>query len=490
MKKINTKYLHIAVIVLGIAFISLSIFHNNLWFDESYSVAMAKHSFAEIWQIGGKDVHPILYYFCLHILYLIFGNNMIVYRIFSVLSIALLGVIGYTHIRKDFGEKVGILFSFFTLFLPVAINYAGELRMYSLGMLLGTLTAIYAYRIYQGKITKTTYIFFGISSLLVSYTHYYGLMLAGIINLILFIYLCKNEKTRKSDLIKYAITAVIQVIAYVPWLVAFMSQVQGVSNGFWISLSFPETIYSVLTVQYKGNLKFTPIILVTAFYAYIIYLFYTTNKKERKPANWSFAIYIAIILVALFISLCMTSVILLDRYLVITTGLLIFGFAFFMAKDNKTWRILFVCAIIVGISVVSNIRAIEESYRPENEEWISYIKQEIQEDDIILYSSVINGAVITTELSNVGVENISYFYDEENWNVDEPYKAFAPYMEIKDTVEEVLDNYQGRVWIIEGTNEHRLKDTISEKYKVNLITEKQFWRPYRNYTFTVELIEK
>lgn len=59
MKKINTKYLHIAMIILGIAFISLSIFHNNLWFDESYSVAMAKHSFAEIWQIGGKDVHPI-----------------------------------------------------------------------------------------------------------------------------------------------------------------------------------------------------------------------------------------------------------------------------------------------------------------------------------------------------------------------------------------------------------------------------------------------
>ena len=153
-----------------------------------------------------------LYYFCLHILYLIFGSNIIVYRIFSSVTIAILGVIGYTHIRKDFGEKTGFLFSFFALFLPVAAEYSGELRMYSLGMLLGTLMAIYAYRIYKGDIKKTTFIFFGLSSLLVAYTHYYGLMLAGIVNLILFIYLCKHHKERKNDLIKFIITAVIQVI--------------------------------------------------------------------------------------------------------------------------------------------------------------------------------------------------------------------------------------------------------------------------------------
>ena len=215
IQKINIKYLHIALIILGIIFIMLPIFHTNIWFDESYSVAIARHSFSEIWQIGGHDVHPILYYFCLHILYLIFGSNIIVYRIFSSVTIAILGVIGYTHIRKDFGEKTGFLFSFFALFLPVAAEYSGELRMYSLGMLLGTLMAIYAYRIYKGDIKKTTFIFFGLSSLLVAYTHYYGLMLAGIVNLILFIYLCKHHKERKNDLIKFIITAVIQVICYV-----------------------------------------------------------------------------------------------------------------------------------------------------------------------------------------------------------------------------------------------------------------------------------
>lgn len=485
-KRINLKYIHIAIIVLGTIFIALSIFHSNMWFDESYSVAIVKHSFKEIWQIGAHDVHPILYYFCLHILYLIFGNNLIVYRIFSAACIALLGVIGYTHIRKDFGEKTGIIFSFLALFLPVSAQFAGEIRMYSLGMLLGTIMGIYAYRIYQGKINKSTYVFFGLSSLAVAYTHYYGVMLAGIVNLLLFVYLLKNRKEKKEDLKKFVITAIIQVILYLPWLICFMSLLKGFGS-FWITLSFPETFYEILTMQYKGNLKTAPIVLTTVFYAYIIYMISKTDKKERKPAIWSFALYIAIILIALLISLCLKSVILLYRYLLIVTGILIFGLAFFMAKDTKKWRVITICAIILIISCYSNILSIRENYNNSNRDFISYLDNEIQEDDIIVYSDAISGAVITTELSN-NHDNISYFYNKENWGVHEAYKSFAPYMVIKEDLGEILDNHHGRVWIIEGGTSHELLEEISEKYEVTKLDEKQFEDKYKGYQYTFELI--
>jgi len=81
MKK---SYLHIVIIILGIVFISLSAFHTNIWFDESYSVAIARKSFGEIWEITSNDVHPPLYYWILHIIYLIFGTNILVFRLFSV----------------------------------------------------------------------------------------------------------------------------------------------------------------------------------------------------------------------------------------------------------------------------------------------------------------------------------------------------------------------------------------------------------------------
>lgn len=120
--KNKTKIIHIIVIILGTIFISLCAFHTSLWFDESYSVAIAKHSFSEIWTITGNDVHPALYYWMLHIIYSIFGNNILIFRLFSVLAVIIAGILGYTHIRKDFGEKVRNIIFIFNIFLTSNVN--------------------------------------------------------------------------------------------------------------------------------------------------------------------------------------------------------------------------------------------------------------------------------------------------------------------------------------------------------------------------------
>ena len=62
------KKVHIAVIILGIVFLFLPAFHTNIWYDESYTIAMMTHDFGDIWKIGSTDVHPILYYWMLKVL--------------------------------------------------------------------------------------------------------------------------------------------------------------------------------------------------------------------------------------------------------------------------------------------------------------------------------------------------------------------------------------------------------------------------------------
>ena len=149
IKSITLKQWHIAVIVIGIIFVSLGAFHSNLWFDESYSVGLARHTFGEIWSIGGHDVHPILYYWMLRIVYLMTGGTIMAYRIFSVIPIAIMIILGYTHIRKDFGEKVGAIFSLLVYTFPVNLVYASEIRMYGWAMFFVMVMAIYAYRIFS-----------------------------------------------------------------------------------------------------------------------------------------------------------------------------------------------------------------------------------------------------------------------------------------------------------------------------------------------------
>ena len=483
------KYLHIAIIIVGIIFIALNIFHSNLWFDESYSLAISKHSFSEIWSIGANDVHPILYYFVLHIVGMITNYNIIALRLVSFLPLAILGILGYTHIRKDFGYKTGSIFSFLILFLPVSAEYAGEIRMYSLGMLLGTIMAIYAYRIYKGQDNIKNFVIFGINSLLVSYTHYYGLMLAGIVNLLLFIYYIKNRKTKKEGLKRFFITAVIQVILYLPWLMSFLKQLQGVSKGFWITLSFPGTLIEILSMQFTGSLKNTiGLILALFIFAYTIFVYIkyvrkTKKEIETKSVIISISIYIAIILIALIVSLCMQSVILLYRYLLISTGLFIFALAFIISKDTNEYRIIAICTIILIISIISNIGFIKQNYDSNNNKYLEYMKDNVKEEDIILYSDAISGAVISTYF-----DNQSYFYDKQHWNVEEAYKAFSN-MKIIYNLDDVLENYEGRVWLIEGNTSTLLEEIIDNTDDCELIYKETYETKYKNNIYTIELID-
>lgn len=252
LKSISLKKWHLILIVFGIIFISLSAFHTNMWFDEAYSVGIARQTFADIWNFGGHDVHPVLYYWVLRIVYLIFGQSLIAYRILSVIPIAIMIILGYTHIRKDFGEKVGFIFSFIAVFLPEMTTYAVEIRMYSWAILAVTVLAIYAYRLSKEDNTKNWIIFF-ISSLCSIYLHYYGLMAAGLINVLLLIHLIRNK--RKKGLIFIISFGVVQALAYLPWLMYLASQMKTVSNGFWIGFTFPKTLMELISSQLAGYIR-------------------------------------------------------------------------------------------------------------------------------------------------------------------------------------------------------------------------------------------
>ena len=130
-KIIEAKSFHILLIILGSAIILSSAFFSYLWYDESYTMGLVRHDFAQIVEIGSQDVHPILYYLMLKVFMVILGDSILVARLFSMIPAILTGILGYTHIRKDLGNKVGLLFSFLILALPVMPSYGAEIRMYT-----------------------------------------------------------------------------------------------------------------------------------------------------------------------------------------------------------------------------------------------------------------------------------------------------------------------------------------------------------------------
>ncbi len=241
--------IHVAVLVAGAAMLVASAFHGAVWFDESYSIAIAWHSFADIWRIGANDVHPVLFYWCLHVLYLAFGLNVLAYRLFTVAGIVALGVLGVTHVRRDFGPRVGVLFSFFVLFAPCSAYLGLQIRMYSWAAFAVAVVFLYAYRIYARADGRAPlgwwFALFG-ASLAAAYLHYYAVIAAFVVNLLLLVGLLAHRRTRMRDLKRFAIGAALVVCAFVPWLAALLGQVGNVSSGFWISFDFPESLFEIL----------------------------------------------------------------------------------------------------------------------------------------------------------------------------------------------------------------------------------------------------
>lgn len=489
--KFTSKMIHVIEIIIGIVFICLSIFQSNFWFDEAYSIAIAKHSFAEIWTIGGNDVHPILYYWFLHIIGMFTNYSIIAFRIFSAIPIIILGILGYTHIRKDFGEKQGLIFTLLIFFLPVMAVYTEQIRMYSWAILSVTILAIYAYRIFKENESNKNIIIFGLSSWFSIYVHYYGLMAAGLINLFLLIYLI--VKKRKSAAIKITVFGVIQLISYIPWMINFATQLKNVSSGFWIGFEFPKTLIELLSFEFLGDfvrekfgiLHYGIFILSLVLYVYVGIKLYKLKKENEdvKPAVISLIIYAAVIIAALLITLIMWTSILYYRYLFVITGLYVFVLSFVLAREKNTYITAIICTIIVILGLVNNTKLIKQGYDTSNDNVVEYMKNNIAEGESIVYSDIGVGAIV----DNIMVDNQQYFYNAEKWGIYEAYQAFAPVMKVEEDPN-FISECSDRIWLI-GYN-HNVYNLLFNNGEYNIISERNFDTSYQGNLFKIICIEK
>ena len=485
-KNKKDNILHIVLIILGTILLLIPAFHSNIWFDESYSVALVNHSFGEIWQIGSHDVHPILYYWMLKVINLIFGENIIVYRIFSLIGIVVLGILGLTHIKKDFGKQVGLLFTFFSFFLPVMLNYALEIRMYSWTIVFVTLMAIYLYRFIKQKNLKNL-ILFGIFSLASCYMHYYALLAAGIINLGLIIYVIKNKDEFENKIIRsFIIVEIAQVILYLPWFICFVAQALRVGSGFWITIEFPQIIYDILDFQFKGSLsQGIPLAVSIALYIYLLYIVIKNIRKKEdiKVGLIPIGIYILIIIGVALVS--RITPILYARYLFTITGLLIFTICYFLSKENNKFIIGLICGAVLILSMYNLVENVKANYDESNEAPITYLKENLKPDDIMIYSYMENGGVIATLVN----ENKQYFINLDNWSVEEAYKAYAPQMEIVSTTNQALEKATGRIFIIDN-GDLTLYNKIKDDSRYKTVAIQKFETKYHNYTYNMVILEK
>jgi hypothetical protein len=376
-----------------------------------------------------------------------------------------------------------------------------------MAMLLVSITAIYAYRIYKSSKDNVTsikkWIIFAIFSLASAYTHYYGLVTVGLINLFLMIYLIiQSVKSKKltKNLKMFIICAIAQIVLYIPWVVSLFTQMGHVSNSFWIYVT-PNLFLELFTFYFTGNLKDSmnvsiPVAIIWSLFIeiYMIYLYAKDIRKSKKekteirnkmrPAILSIAIFLGVIVAVSLVSVILWRPIIYARYMLCCMGLLMLFISYTMnIKGNKYINVL-ICTISVIMSLYLNIKFINTNYDDSNKEPISYIQEDISDEDIILVSNDGSGFVIIANFPR----NTSYFWDQQIWNVEQAYKAFGI---DQHTVYDLdcLKDYQGRIWVI-GAGNYTLVDQIKDIYDIDVIKQETFSVKYKEYQYSISLIEK
>jgi 4-amino-4-deoxy-L-arabinose transferase-like glycosyltransferase len=526
----------VLLILVGALFLLTGAFHDALWFDESYSVAIARMSYDQIWVIGSYDVHPVLYYWALHTLYLVFGTNLVVYRIFTICGTVALALLGITHIRRDFGVKAGVLFSFLVLFLPYFSYISIQIRMYSWAMFTVMLTWIYALRIGRAERAswKTWGIFF-VASLASAYLHYYALLSVFIINVALFIYLVAHHATRKRDLVVCVVQAVVEVAAFMPWFLVLLSQLGVVSTSYWVRFdagTVSELLrYPVVTMQLYYALmgNYGPVITTLSIVAVSLLVIWAiwfiarmvqrgVRKHPAPPAGqrpnrlrrlWRYVtcednafaflglgLYLMLVVLALVVSAILGSLMVYYRYLSIALGPVVIAIVWLLLKVERPMLVKTGCALLLIVSVLSQGLLIHDDYSDLNGAPFVYLAENVEQGDVLVSSDI--GFVGQTSLYLEDVEQ--YYLDWQystSWS--RAYEVYSPPMESIKSWQDVLDGDKERIWVL-GTTYNaspprdlqdllKTSDVVHEE-EYTLVQYETFYRPYERTYYTVALLER
>jgi len=375
--------LSLLFIITGLIYFICLIYSDKIFsYDESFSIAMTKLSYSDIWRTTSADVHPPLYYFSLKTFIGIFGNSLFAFHIFSLIGFLGALLLGLFPIRKYWGEKVSVLFIFILILIPASQYTAVEIRMYSWAMFFTLATLLSAYRIYnKGKIVN--YISLLVFSLCAAYTHYYAFLTVLCIFFILFAY----QLYTKKDLKKLTLVLLLFLAFYSFWLPELFSQINSVNKNYWI-----ETIgiwnllqifyYSIFPVSYFDAPSFTVIFtligvslwaVLLLMYGYSLYKKTDKSKQYFKFAVICLLIFFSPILIGLCYSLLVRPVI-VARYTICAMGILVLALSILLSEifeKNKKGKIIVLITFLIILSLnISRFISEKKIYKTKYAEWV------------------------------------------------------------------------------------------------------------------------
>jgi len=345
------------------ALISLSIgLAQSVWFDEAYSIMLAKQQAGELLRLTGLDTHPPLYYLLLKAWAGLFGWSELALRSLSVLAAGGAVVMAGLLVKRLFGVRAALIALPFVVLAPFLLRYGFEVRMYSLASLIG-IAATYSLVSALSAHGRKQWTLYGLYAVLVAlgvYTLYY-LALLWIAHVVWLLWLWRREK-RSLAKAPWLLAFGGSVLLFLPWLPTFISQV---GNGALAPISQAMTLENLMGIVsfgfvYQPVWQLTAavsllVLFVIVTVSYVVIRAFKTIEKRQLPYLMLLAMYI-LVPVAVLTIVSLARPMYVERYLahVLIGGMLLIGVsaAVVLPKATRTMRaaiLMLPVIMLVGI---------------------------------------------------------------------------------------------------------------------------------------------
>jgi 4-amino-4-deoxy-L-arabinose transferase-like glycosyltransferase len=239
-KKYTDKLILFLVVICAVVLRFYDLGGESYWYDEIIMVRVAQDN---IWTIveGGR---PPLYIIPSHFWIKLFGTEEFATRSLSaILGVASIPLI-YSVGRELLDRKVGLISAFLMAVSQFQIYYSQDFRYYSLFVLM-TLLSFYFFIVVLRSRHLGNFLFYVLFSVLLFYTHTFGVFVIGAQSL----YFLLTWKSNRKLTIPWIISQAIIVVAIMPRVLASLDKVVEGKSGPMNWLPEPSVWAPLLTLR-------------------------------------------------------------------------------------------------------------------------------------------------------------------------------------------------------------------------------------------------
>lgn len=329
----------------------------SIWLDEAFSISLSQQTLGDLLRLVVKsDAHPPLYYLLLK-LWLLPGDSAGYVRLLSaIFSIAAIPLM-YLVVSSLFDDVLaGLIGAGILAFSPLHIWYAQEARMYALLIFFVLASAYFFIRALRYGLPKD-WIGYVFTTTLALYTDYAAIWYFLGISVFYFLSWKRFPDRSKTWLISQASI----LLAFSPWLRAFLTQTEQVTESFWLP---SPTFQTIIGVFLDFNSLNFPWIAISIFYMTVIFVWaYIVPDKSWQRR---------LVTIWLFMPLVISVILSLRQPIFLTRNLIVASIGYYILvvvaiRRFKSTRVM--ALLLLPLFIMNLISIGHNAWNEEKENW-------------------------------------------------------------------------------------------------------------------------